>query len=141
LFVFHLNLFIISVFEKALEGGLSSGFICNLLSHTTNHEIKTIVSSCTAINTTLQDGRSSFLTGTAIATRAHIATAAHEFGHKPSTAINDRHPAGPTLQPLHQSSQTTHILPLSLPPIVDCASTNRASHFAQIFLQYPNTPF
>jgi hypothetical protein len=122
LFVFHLNLFIISVFEKALERGLSSAFSlskCNLLSHTTNHEIKAVISSRTAINTALQYGCSSFLTGMAITTCAHIATAAHWFGHKSSTAINDRHPAGPTLQPVHQSSQTTHILPLSLPPIFD----------------------
>jgi hypothetical protein len=100
---------------------------CNLLSHTTNHEIKAVVSSRTAINTTLQNGHSSFLTGKAITTRAHIATAAHWFGHKPSTAINDRDLAGPTLQPLHQSGQPNHILPFSLPPIVDCASTNGAA--------------
>jgi hypothetical protein len=94
LFVFDLNFFIISVFEKALKGGLSSAFSlskCNLLSHTINHEIKAVVSSRTAVNTTLQNGRSSFLTGKAITTLAH----------KPSIAINYRHPAGPTLQPLH----------------------------------------
>jgi hypothetical protein len=120
-------LFIISVFEKRLKGGspLCSPFQNTQQHH--NHEIKAVVSSRTAINTTLQNGRSSFLTGKAITTRAHIATAAHWFGHKPSTAINDRDLAGPTLQLLHQFSQPNHILPLSLSLIVDCASTNGAA--------------
>jgi hypothetical protein len=37
-----------------------------------------------ATNTTLQNGCSSFLRSTAITTRAHIATAAHWFGQKPT---------------------------------------------------------
>jgi hypothetical protein len=58
-----------------------------------NHEIQGAIS--TAINTALQNGRSPFLTGTAITTRACIATAAHchWLGHKSSTAINNGHPA------------------------------------------------
>jgi hypothetical protein len=78
---FHLNLFIISVFEKRLKGGspLCSPF--QNAQHHHNHEIK----SRTAINTTFQNGRSSRPLPPAVSART--ATAAPWFGHP----INDAH--------------------------------------------------
>ena len=56
---FHLNLFIILVFEKHLKGGSPLRSPFQNAQHHHNHEIKAIVLSCAAINTTFQNGHSS----------------------------------------------------------------------------------
>jgi hypothetical protein len=126
---FHLNLFILSVFEKRLKGGSPLFSPFQNVQHHHNHEIKAVVSSRTAINTTFQNGRSSWPLPPAVS--AGTATAAPWFGHpaQPSTT----QPSTMRIQPLQFSlfsfeiAKTAHILPLSLPPIVDCASTNEAA--------------
>jgi hypothetical protein len=99
---FHLNLFIILVFEKRLKGGspLCSPF--QNAQHHHNHEIKAVVSSHTAINTTFQNGRSSQPLPPA-GVSACTATAAPWFGH----------PAQPsTTQPSTTQPSTMRIQPL-----------------------------
>ena len=122
---FHLNLFIISVFEKRLKGGspLCSPF--QNAQHHHNHEIKAVLSSHTAINTTFQNGRSSWPLPPTVS--ACTATAAPWFGHpaQPSTMRIQPH-CNSSFSPF-EIAKTTHILPLSLAPIVDCASTNEAA--------------
>jgi hypothetical protein len=56
---FHLNLFIISVFEKRMKGGSPLRSPFQNAQHHHKHEIKAVGSSRTAINTTFQNGRSS----------------------------------------------------------------------------------
>jgi hypothetical protein len=82
---FHLNLFIISVFEKRLKGGSPLRSPFQNVHHHCNYEIKAVVSSRTAINATFQNGRSSRPLPPAVSART--ATAAPWFGHpaQPST--------------------------------------------------------
>jgi hypothetical protein len=93
---FHLNLFIISVFEKRLKGGSSLRSPFQNAQHHHNHEIKVVVSSRTATNTTFQNGRSSQQLPPAVS--ACTATAAPWFGHP--AQLSTTQPSTMCIQPL-----------------------------------------